>query len=205
MAMLASHFYLSGSFELALQYSNIALKFDLPNRWNSDAVFMRIKRDEALAAGDPESGIRLFANRHPGLFQKHPEITADNIGQATDLALLLKMAGRSSEARRLLANVLAAYDQPYVVSAPFAAGLVPVKAEALAILGEHAESLAELRRAIDQGWRLHWRWKTALNPNFNDVRQTAEFQAMVAELEADMVRQNAMLSTCCRPDRGFKN
>ncbi|MCJ7814710.1 MAG: hypothetical protein MUP31_01535, partial [Xanthomonadales bacterium] len=57
MAIQASHYYLAGNFELALQYSNIALKLDLPDRGNSDAIFMRIKRDEALAEGDPESGI----------------------------------------------------------------------------------------------------------------------------------------------------
>ena len=59
--------------------------------------FMRIKRDEALAAGDPDSGIRIFAAQHPELFIAAPEITAGNIGQATDLALLLKMAGRSTK------------------------------------------------------------------------------------------------------------
>jgi len=192
MAIQASHYYLAGNFELALQYSNIALKLDLPDRGNSDAIFMRIKRDEALAAGDPESGIRLFAARHPELFRPQPEITANNIGQATDLALLLKMAGKSKETGRLLRSVLNAYDQPYLTSAPYGAGLMPVKAEALAILGERSKSLAELKRIIDKGWRLHWRWKTELNPNFNDVHDSEEFLAMVAELEADMARQRSL-------------
>ena len=189
IAMQASHHYMTGNFEIALQYSNLALKFDLPDRWNSDAVFMRIKRDDALADGDPESGIRIFADRHPGLFQSPPEITAGNIGQATDLALLLKMAGRFTEAQSLLEAVLAAYEQPGFANTLFATGLVPVKAEALAILGDQPASLAELRRVIDQGWRMHWRWKTDLNPNFDGVQQSAEFREMVTELEEDMARQ----------------
>ena len=189
MAMQASHHYLTGSFEIALQYSNLALKFKLPARLNSDAIFMRIQRDAALAAGDPESGIRVFAERHPGLFQAAPVITSGNIGQATDLALLLKMAGRSGDAQRLLEAVLTAYDQPGFTSTLFATGLLPVRAEALAILGDQTAALAELRRVIDRGWRFQWRWKTDLNANFNGVRQTAAFRGMVDELENDMARQ----------------
>jgi tetratricopeptide (TPR) repeat protein len=189
MAMQASHHYMTGNFEIALQYSNLALKFDLPDRWNSDAVFMRIKRDAALAGGDPESGIRIFADRHPGLFKAPPEITPGNMAQATDLALLLQMAGRLPEAQGLLESVLAAYDQAGFANTLFAPSLAPVKAEALAILGDPGASLMELRRIIDQGWRFQWRWKTELNPNFNGVRQSAEFRGMVAELEQDMARQ----------------
>jgi tetratricopeptide (TPR) repeat protein len=191
LAMQASHYYLGGDFESALQYSNLALNLELPVRRNSDAIFMRIKRDEALAAGDPVSGIGLFEEHHPELFGPQPQITAANIEQATDLALLLKIAGRSTETERLLKGVLAAYDQPFLAGTPFGAGLVPVKAEALALLGEELKSLAELRRIIDQGWRLHWRWKTDLNPNFDSVRQSEPFQAMLAELEADTARQRA--------------
>lgn len=189
IAMQAGHHYMMGDFETALQYSNLALKFDLPDRWNSDAIFMRIKRDEALAAGDPESGIRIFADRHPGLFKASPEITTGNIGQATDLALLLKMAGRQEDAQRLLEAVVAAYEEPGFMNTLFATGLASVRAEALAILGDQPASLAELRRIIDRGWRFQWRWKTDLNPNFNGVSQTAEFRGMVAELEQDMAKQ----------------
>jgi tetratricopeptide (TPR) repeat protein len=189
IAMQASHHYLTGSFEIALQYSNLALKFNLPDRWNSDAVFLRIKRDEALARGDPESGIRIFADRHPGLFKTSPQITAGNMAQATDLALLLKMAGQTTKAQNLLEAVLAVYDQPGFAKTLFPAGLAPVKAEALAILGDQPASLAELRRIIDMGWRFQWRWKTDLNPNFNGVRQSAGFRGMVAELEQDMAKQ----------------
>ena len=189
IAMQASHHYMTGDFEIALQYSNLALKFNLPDRWNSDAVFLRIKRDEALARGDPDSGIRIFADRYPGLFKAPPEITAGNMVQAADLALLLKMTGQSTKAQGLLKAILAAYDQPGFANSPFPAGLAPVKAEALAILGDQPASLAELRRIIDMGWRFQWRWKTDLNPNFNGVRQSAGFRGMVAELEQDMAKQ----------------
>jgi tetratricopeptide (TPR) repeat protein len=202
MAMQASHFYVLGNFELALQYSNLAIRFDLPDRWGSDAVFMRIKRDEALATGDPGSGISVFRDRYPGLFDNPPEIGAANISQATDLALLMKMAGRSEAANRLLNAVIAAYPNPSVSGGTVRPDLVPVRAEALAILGEQAESLAELRRIVDRGWRVPWRWKTHLNPNFDSVRRSPEFRAMVDELESDMAWQRSRVQAISVPGPG---
>jgi TolB-like protein len=189
MAMQARHHYLVGNFEIALQYSNLALNLGLPNRWNSDAIFMRIKRDEALANGTPEAGIAVFREHHPQLFQSPPEITADNLLQAVDLALLLKLSGQQEETTTLLEAALAAYEQPYFTSGSQRERLVPAKAEALAILGDEQAALTELRRIIDNGWRLYWRWETNLNPNFNDLHKNTEFQAMVQELEADIAQQ----------------
>ena len=191
MAMQARHGYLTGNFETAVQYSNLALNLRLPDRWGSDGVFMRIKRDEALANGDPESGISVFRAQHPGLFKAKPEITPSNILQAVDLALLLKMAGRPEEMQHLLDAVLEFYDQPWATSGSMRALLVPARAEALAILGDDRGALTELRRIIDKGWRLSWRWETDLNPNFNGIRESPEFQKMVSELEADMAEQRA--------------
>lgn len=189
MAMQARHHYLTGNFELALQYSNLALKLGLPDRWNSNTIFLRIKRDEALARGDPEAGIEVFAAQYPQLFQDRPQVSAANIVQATDLALLLKLAGRTERAQRLLEAVIAVYDQPWFTSGSYRTGLVPVKAEALAILGDKQGALEELRRIIGRGWRSYWRWKTDLNPNFDSIRESFEFRALVGELEADMAMQ----------------
>jgi tetratricopeptide (TPR) repeat protein len=202
MAMQASHFYVLGKFELALQYSNLAIRFDLPDRWGSDAVFMRIKRDEALASGDPGLGIRVFLERHAALFEAAPEINAGNVAQATDLALLLKMDGQQEMANRLLNAVLAAYPSPYISGGTIRPDLVPVRAEALAILGDHAGSLAELKRVVDRGWRVPWRWKTDLNPNFNNVRHSAEFRAIVDELEKDTAWQRSRVQAISVPGPG---
>ena len=191
MAMQARHHYLTGNFEKAVQYSNLALNLGLPDRWGSDGVFMRIKRDEALANGDPESGISVFRAQHPGLFESEPEITPINLLQAVDLALLLKMLGKTEEMQRLLSAVFEFYDQPWATSGSTRSWLVPARAEALAILGDDQGALTELRRIIDKGWRLSWRWETDLNPNFNGVRDHPEFQNMVNELETEMAEQRA--------------
>jgi TolB-like protein/Tfp pilus assembly protein PilF len=192
MAMQAGHHYLTGNFETAVQYANLALNLGLPNRWGSDSIFMRIKRDEALANGDPESGIEAFRAQHPGLFEAKPEITPANVLQAVDLALLLKMSGKPEETRTLLGSVIDFYDQPWSTTGSVRALLVPAKAEALAILGEEQRALAELRRIVDKGWRLNWRWETDLNQNFNGIRESAEFRAILGELEADMNEQRAI-------------
>jgi TolB-like protein/Tfp pilus assembly protein PilF len=191
MAMQARHHYLTGNFETAIQYANLALNLGLPNRGGSDGIFMRIKRDEALANGDPEAGIGVFRAHHPELFESKPEITPVNILQAVDLALLLKMTGRTKEMRRTLEAVFEFYDQPWSTTGSVRSWLVPAKAEALALLDDEQGALAELRRIIDDGWRLSWRWETDLNSNFNGIRETAGFQAMLAELEADIAVQRA--------------
>jgi tetratricopeptide (TPR) repeat protein len=200
LAMQARHHYLTGNFEVAVQYSNLALRLGLPNRWGSDGVFMRIKRDEALANGDPEAGIGVFRAQHPGLFDTKPEITPDNILQAVDLALLLKLTGRTEEVRRTLEAVLEFYDKPWSTTGSLRSWLVPAKAQALAILDDEQGALAELRRIVDMGWRLSWRWETDLNSNFNGIRETAGFKAMLAELEVDMAVQRA--SAQAMADRG---
>ena len=200
MAMQARHHYLTGNFELALQLSNRALKLDLPDRWGSDGVFMRIKRDEALANGNPKSGIKVFRERHPTLFEAVPEISANNAVQAVDLAQLLKMAGKPEETMKLLDAVIEYYEQPWSTNGTTRFLLVPVKAEALAIMDNEAAALIELRRIIDKGWRLDWRWETELNFNFNGIRETAEFKAMVNELASDMEEQRARVHAMI--DRG---
>jgi tetratricopeptide (TPR) repeat protein len=195
MAMQAAHHYLSGDFELAVQYSNLAIRLGLDRQWNSDSIFMRIKRDEALANGDPGKGIQVFRAQHPELFEDDPAITPDNIQQAVDLALLLKLSGREEETRRMLKTAIAAYDQPHFTTGSSRAWLTSAKAEALAILGDEQATLVELRRIVDQGWRVMWRWETELNSNFIGIRGSTEFQALVRRLESDIARQRARTQT----------
>jgi tetratricopeptide (TPR) repeat protein len=199
MAQQARHHYLTGNFEAAIQTSNIALRLGLARNWQARAVFMRIKRDEALARGAPRSGIDAFRAYHPELFVEHPIITPENISQAIDLAYLLKMERESETARRLLQGAIEAYDQPHFTDGSARAGLAPARAEAFAVQGNTAAALDELRRVLDSGWRLHWRWETEMNANFNTVRDTGEFQALLAELESDIARQRTLADAITGP------
>jgi tetratricopeptide (TPR) repeat protein len=189
MAMQARHHYLTGNFELALQTSNRALNLKLPDRLGSNAIFLRIKRDEALATGVPDNGIAVFGEQLPGLLADSPDIRAGNVQQAVDLAQLLKLAGRNQDMQRLLDAVLEFYDRPGSTDGSARAGLLVVKAEALAVMGKHDAALSELRRIVDNGWRVYWRWETVLNFNFNGVRETPEFLEIVGMLARDMTEQ----------------
>lgn len=191
MALQALHHYLTGNFETAIQTSNLALKLDLPRDWQADAIFMRIKRDQALGEGSPEQGIDLFMTRHPDLFTPDPLIRPDNITQAVDLSLLLDFAGREQQSLTLLSAALEAYESQWFTSGSARAGLLPVRAEALALMGRQDSALQELERVVDAGWRIHWRWETELNPNFGSIRNREKFRALVSRLEADMAKQRS--------------
>jgi hypothetical protein len=57
----------------------------------------------------------------------------------------------------------------------------------------HVASQGEeaLRLAIDEGWRVHWWYYLKHDPNLESLHDEPEFQAMVAEIEADMAEQLA--------------
>jgi hypothetical protein len=57
--------------------------------------------------------------------------------------------------------------------------------------GEKQKALSALRQAIDEGWRSSWRYSLKYDPNLESLHDDPEFQAMVAEIEADMAAQLA--------------
>jgi TolB-like protein/Tfp pilus assembly protein PilF len=191
IAIQAMRHYLNGRFEMALQMSNLALNMGLPDRWGSEPIFMRIKRDEALSRGAPEPAIDLFRQHYPGLFDSPPVVTADNLQQAADLALLLKLAGRPDEFQALTNAALEFYDKSFAIISGPRLWLKQVKAELLALQDSQEMALAELRRIIDAGWRFNWRWETEINYNFNGIRETPAFQSMIQEISEDMAEQSA--------------
>jgi hypothetical protein len=51
--------------------------------------------------------------------------------------------------------------------------------------------LSALQRAIDEGWRRFWWYFLKYDPTLESLHDEPEFQAMVAEIEADMAVQLA--------------
>jgi hypothetical protein len=51
--------------------------------------------------------------------------------------------------------------------------------------------LSALRQAIDEGWRDFWWYLLKHDPTLESLHDEPEFQAMVAEIEADMAAQLA--------------
>ena len=71
--------------------------------------------------------------------------------------------------------------------------ILPVRAEALALLGEERAALAELDRVVDAGWRIQWRWETDLNANFIALRDAPGFRRIIGRIEADVADQRRRL------------
>jgi tetratricopeptide (TPR) repeat protein len=193
LAALAHHRYLTGNFEQAVQLSNIALRLGLTDRWEADAVFTRIKRDEAISDGSFARTIDLLQERHPALFEAAPRIVPGNIQQAVDLAFLLQQTGQRERAETLLRRAVDAYGEPGFTHGSARAVILPVRAEALALLGEERAALADLDRVVDAGWRIQWRWETDLNANFIALRDAAGFRRIIGRIEADVADQRRRL------------
>jgi TolB-like protein/Flp pilus assembly protein TadD len=198
LAALARHSYLQGDFQSAVQYSNLALRLLPPGSRDSDALFMRIKRDEALAAGDPSAGIEFFRGRHPELFHAVPALGRENLAQSLLLAQLMQFAGDDDAAAQLLQAAIEFYDQPWSVSGQEGAWLVSAKAQALSLLGDSEAALAELDRIVKNGWRLDSRLETVLNANFNTIRKTPGFRRIVDEIGEDLEQQRARAQAMAR-------
>jgi hypothetical protein len=55
--------------------------------------------------------------------------------------------------------------------------------------GKPEQALETLRGAVDEGWRVFWKAYLLHDPVFDELRTNPEFEAIVAELEADMASQ----------------
>ena len=60
-----------------------------------------------------------------------------------------------------------------------------------AIRGERQKALSALRTAIDEGWRGLWWYLLEHDLSLESLHDEPEYQAMVAEVEADMAAQLA--------------
>lgn len=194
LAALAVHHYLTGNFRTAIQYSNISQRLGLDTDWQSDAIFTRIKRDEAIATGQFSAAIALISKQQPGLLTQPPEIVPGNVAQAVDLAYLKGLAGQKAAATRLLEAVLEAYAQPMFTEGSARASVLPARAEALALMGHTDAAMAELRRIVEEGWRVMWRWETELNANFHTLREDPAFNSLVLQLESDVNGQRSRIA-----------
>ncbi len=103
-----------------------------------------------------------------------------------DLALISSKTGEQQRADRLLEGSLQ-YIQKIPRLSLFGYGIADVQIYTLQ--GDKQKALSALRRAIDEGWRNFWWYYLKHDPNLESLHDEPEFQAMVAEIEADMAAQ----------------
>ncbi len=88
--------------------------------------------------------------------------------------------------------------RPKDPSTPLFIGWGIADVQIYALRGEKEQALSALRRAIDEGWRVEWWYQLKLKPDLEPLHDEPEFQAMVAEIEADMAAQ---LARACEMER----
>ena len=115
------------------------------------------------------------------------EINSPNRQQAIDFALILSKLGEQERADRLLERIRQSVQQPSRI----AGGTALVDAHIYAVQGDEQKALTALQRAIDEGWRIYWWFSLKFDPTLKSLHDEPEFQAMIAEIEADMAVQRA--------------
>jgi tetratricopeptide (TPR) repeat protein len=147
-------------------------------------------KNDALRAGRYSEARGLYEKSFPELVNEDdPKI--DNTVRheaAIDLALVLSKTGEQERADLLLHRSL-----QYIQQIPRlgGSGYRIADVQIYALRGEKQKALSALRQAIDEGWRDLWWYSLKYDPTLESLHDEPEFQAMVAEIEADMAAQLA--------------
>jgi len=150
---------------------------------------LEVLRDADIAAGKPEFAMQRYAAIYPEIVENdEPELHRSNYFAAVDIAYLLIQTGNHDQAEKLLRAVI-----PVINSMPLVGqgGSFWGNARTYALLGRTDAALAELKRGVDAGWRLDWRYAFDYDPIFSSLRDAPEFIAMRKIVAADMAEQLA--------------
>jgi tetratricopeptide (TPR) repeat protein len=159
---------------------------------------LRIAFVSDLAAGNSEEIITRYLKRYPvlakGQFPIGERSNVYDVWEAfsvtLDLAAAYLHAGEKVQAESLLSLVESELPHwPQVGSWIF--GYFYADVELLALRGDKEQALAALREGSAKGIRYMWRFHLLHNPNLELIRDTPEFAAIIAEIEADMAEQLA--------------
>ena len=184
---------IKGEKKRSIAVARSALAKGLEDRWGSHAIFLRLVRDDAMDSGEYDEAITWYRKYEPELFASPPDITANNIRKAPDLALLLRQTGSEKQADTLLHVTINTYNREYTLgSANFPLGIAIV--DALALLGRDDEAIAKLRELFNDGWRTIWQFDTMLNRNHDSLRDNDAYKAILEDIRADLRAQASELS-----------
>jgi tetratricopeptide (TPR) repeat protein len=171
---------------------------DSHNRRMTRGIALRTMATSELASGKHDNIIARYLTHYPelanGSFPNERLQVDSTIWEAflvtLDLASAYLHAGEKAKAESLLSLVES--ELPHWQSAGqwlWGYGIADVELHALR--GDKEKALAALQKHADQGMRNMWRWQVLYNSNLNSIRDTPEFAAIVAEIEADMAKQLA--------------
>jgi TolB-like protein/Tfp pilus assembly protein PilF len=156
---------------------------NFPNMWSAAAIL----RNHELREGRTAEARATYERIRPELLSEaDPRIDDDNFRIAIDLALVLFRTGERERADLLLDRSL-----EYIQTIPRVGdfGIEIAAVQIYALRSDKQKALSALRQAIDEGWRNLWWYYLKQDPSLESLHDEPEYQAMVAEIEADMAAQ----------------
>jgi tetratricopeptide (TPR) repeat protein len=186
LAMEGLHLY-RGELSTAREYGRKA--FESGDLWALEFSSFEPVRVHEMRAGRYLEARAAFEKIAPELLNEDsPKIGSRNYGAAIGVALILSKTGEQQRAERLLDGSLQYIRRtPRLGVSGYGIGDVPI----YELQGDRQKALSALRRAIDEGWRSNWWYSLKQDPILESLHDEPEFQAMVAEIEADMATQLA--------------
>ena len=146
-------------------------------------------RNHDLKAGRYAEARARYKQSYPALLNENePRIDGSNYRAAIGLALVLSNTNEQERADMLLDRCLEFIRTiPRLGFRGYRISDVQIHAQR----GEQEKALAALRQAIDQGWRTYWWYYLEHDLSLESLHDEPEYQAMVAEIDADMATQLA--------------
>ncbi len=162
-------------------------------------VALRIAFASDLAAGNTKEIITRCLKEYPVLAKGQLPIgersNVYDVGEAfsvtLDLAAAYLHAGEKAKAEPLLSLIETELPHWPQIGASGLGGYGYADVELHALRGDKERALAALREGAAKGIRYMWWFHLLYNPNLESIRDTPEFAAIVAEIEADMAAQLA--------------
>jgi tetratricopeptide (TPR) repeat protein len=184
LAMQLLHLH-KGDELASLDYGRRALA--IKQYWALQVFPVQLIGNHEQKAGRYAEARALYEENRPELLSEDtPRFDNRNYGAAIDLASVLSRTGEQERADLLL-NRSFQHIQSIPRLGAGGYGICDVKIYALQ--GEKHKALAALRQAIDEGWRSLWWYFLKQDPSLESLHDEPEYQAMVAEIEADMATQ----------------
>ena len=152
----------------------------------TDTFALRTLGLNDLRAGNGSAAVARYLEAYPSLREDDATIRSENFTAATDLAYYLQATGDKARANWLWDHSL---DYMRTIPRLGLSGYQILDVRIHAMRGNPEKALAALREAVDAGWNVAWEKILKQDPPFAKLRSEPEYQAIVAQLEADMASQ----------------
>jgi TolB-like protein/Tfp pilus assembly protein PilF len=184
LAMQLLHLY-QGDLSAALEYGREA--FESRSSWSLTFSSLEPVPFHEMRAARYLEARAAFERIAPELLNEDfPKVEGKNYRAAINLALISSKTGEQQRADWLLKSGL-----EYIQQIPRLGfnGYDVADVQIYALQGEKEKALSALRQAIDEGWRRYWWYYLKFDPILESLHDEPEYQAMIAEIEADMAAQ----------------